>query len=150
MAAGLGAANLAGCLWLARLIRSPNWTIITASNPVLALTLGRIFPWMISYAITYAAIPIIRSAKNKRVNDEIKERNSRRLGWRRYLDKPDKVLANKIQAARVIAEQSDAVGQRSIGANANEIEYSTKQETEEEAFRLFDQKFNNDKNNARN
>ena len=146
MAAGLGAANLAGCLWLARLIRSPSWSVITASNPVLALTLGRLFPWMISYAITYAAIPIIRSTINKKANDEIKERNTRRLGWRKYLDKPDKTLANKIKAARTMADQNQSVGQRIIGADVTDIGYSTKQETEEEAFRLFDQKFNH-KNN---
>ena len=138
MAGGLGAANLAGVLWLGRLLKSSNWPLITASNPVLALTLQNLFPALISYALTYAVIPIFRSAKNKKNNILISERNARRLAWQEELKKPGTHLSAKIMAARKVADIKGINGKRMI--DNKEIDYSTKDDEQVEDFKRFDRK----------
>ena len=79
----LGAANLAGVLYIGRLLSSvagvPASALGTA-GPTVTL-LRRLFPPLLAYATGFVALPVGRAVRNRRVNRKIAERNALRADW---------------------------------------------------------------------
>jgi hypothetical protein len=120
VAAGLGGLNLAGCLWLGRLVSQVEFA---ALNPSLWLVLSRLQPFLLAYALLYNIIPAARSLVNTRRNAGVDERNGRRRQWRSVLASPDTHLRAKLAAATELA--SDSPHGR-IGAGRSQVVvYST-------------------------
>ena len=137
VAAGLGGLNLAGCLWLGRLVTHAKFA---ALNPSLWLVLSRLQPFLLAYALLYNIIPAARSLANTRCNAGVDVRNNRRRQWRVVLDAPDTRLRAKFTAATELASASPS---QRIGVGRGQVAYSTKDDAdtqlqEEASLRQFD------------
>jgi len=84
----LGAANLAGVLYIGRLLSSVAGVptaYLGSAGPMIGL-LRRIYAPLLAYATGFVALPAIRAVRNRRLNAAIDERNGRRADWSAAID----------------------------------------------------------------
>jgi hypothetical protein len=122
IAGALGIANLAGVLWLGRLLKNP---LFANTNPALWFVLGRIFPGLLIYATLYNVIPAVRWSINARKNVQICERNRKRREWQDLLNQPGPILAEKLTVARQYAAEKQPALPSKNGVTGGGRVYST-------------------------
>lgn len=109
LAGGLGALNLGGALYLAKLLSS-----VAAYGVRLPSYYGLVqsaFPLLLGYAILYNAIPIGRNLYISNKNKEINQRNSIRRKWRtQVLSSSAGRIARKLKEARKMGTKMKQLG----------------------------------------
>jgi hypothetical protein len=75
-AGGLGAANLAGVLYLGTLLQSARAVGGAAGSAALLASLRSIYPGLLLYALGFVLLPIGRSVRLKRQNDKVGKRGT--------------------------------------------------------------------------
>jgi hypothetical protein len=123
LAAGLGILNLGGALYLGNLIGQYAYYGVALPGAITAL-----YPWLLTYAVLFNAIPLVRNFWIGQANAKIQKRNEDRLGWRDRLAKmlPKSPLASKLKAAQDY--QKDI---KRLGASKNDIIFDTRQSMEQ-------------------
>ena len=100
-AGGLGAANLAGVIYLGALLQSARSVGGTAGSAALLASLRGIYPGLLVYAVGFVLLPIGRSVRLKRQNEKVSKRNRLRKAWSTAVNsKPGASLTRKLGAAR--------------------------------------------------
>ena len=119
VAAGtLGVANLAGVLYIGRVLASVSGVptaYLGSAGPMVGL-LRKLYLPLLVYATGFVVTPAVRAVRNRRVNRRIGERNRRRSEWARAVGGSD-----VIEAA---AESADARGGALADASADDGAYS--------------------------
>ena len=83
LAGALGAANLAGVLYLGGMLASVAGypaAALGSSGPMIA-SLRRIYPALLAYASAFVGVPAVRYVTNRRKNKGIAQRNALRANW---------------------------------------------------------------------
>jgi len=139
-AAALGIVNLAGALALGRALANPK-----LSGIKLAGTLGvvqRTYPLILSYAVLYNAIPLVRYVKLKGRNERIRRRNSDRKRWTARLRSAaggvGGSIGRKLKSARGMAKRIREVGEEKIVFDTTEDEVKTRKRLQQQAMEEFD------------
>jgi len=100
-AGGLGAANLAGVIYLGALLQSTRSVGGAAGSAALLASLRGIYPALLFYAVGFVLLPIGRYVRLKRQNKEVGKRNRLRKAWSTAVNsRPGASLTRKLSAAR--------------------------------------------------
>mmetsp|Transcript_18533 Transcript_18533/g.26886 ORF Transcript_18533/g.26886 Transcript_18533/m.26886 type:complete len:586 (-) Transcript_18533:91-1848(-) len=108
-AGGLGAVNLAGALYLGAQLSSPIVKAKLAYAGALPIAITA-YPLLLSYAILFNVIPLVRKFQVDNKNNSIDERNDLRLKWARFVANAPGGLAKKIKAASRLGTRMQVVG----------------------------------------
>eukprot|EP00472_Partenskyella_glossopodia_P008745 CAMPEP_0197520880 /NCGR_PEP_ID=MMETSP1318-20131121/6204_1 /TAXON_ID=552666 /ORGANISM="Partenskyella glossopodia, Strain RCC365" /LENGTH=519 /DNA_ID=CAMNT_0043072637 /DNA_START=345 /DNA_END=1904 /DNA_ORIENTATION=+ len=119
----LGVVNLVGAVYLGSLLRDPM--LIYQTGPEFAALITKIFPFLLTYAIGYNVIPLLRGLANKRKNEEIEDRNFLRALW--Y----DRQSTTKVQD-KIRNSKRFRLKQRVI--NREDIEYTTAKDLDQQGL----------------
>lgn len=147
LAGGLGIVNLLGALYLGG--RLAPLAAAAASMYQVPAWVGFVqtaFPWLLTYAVLFNAVPLFRAWYIGQQNEEIRKRNEVRRLWKAVLnDSSNRELQAKLkaaQAARKLLEQQQ--NKDRLGAS-KEIVFDTSQPMEDrdklrqrEALKEFD------------
>jgi hypothetical protein len=125
LAAGLGAVNLGGALYLGNIlgqyasygIRLPSYFGLVQS----------FYPLLLSYAILFNVIPVVRNFWIQKKNSEIRERNKARRTWQTALAGAtgSSRIGSKLKAAAKMGKKVKRVG------GSNDIIFDTSQPIED-------------------
>jgi hypothetical protein len=130
LAGGLGIVNLLGALYLggrlaplaataASMYRVPAWFSLVQTA----------FPWLLTYAVLFNAIPLFRSWYIRQQNEKIRQRNQVRRLWKAVLnDSSNRELQAKLKATQVARRRLQQ--QQKLSAS-KEIVFDTSQPIEE-------------------
>lgn len=139
-AAALGVVNLGGALALGRALANPK-----LSGAKLVGTLGivqRTYPLILSYAVLYNAIPLVRYVRLKRRNKRILQRNSDRKRWaarlRSAAGDAKGSIGRKLKAARGMTQRIRGVDEEKIVFDTTEDEVKRRKRTQQQALEEFD------------
>jgi hypothetical protein len=125
LAGGLGAVNLGGALYLGNIlgqyasygIRLPSYFGLVQS----------FYPFLLSYAILFNVIPVVRNFWIQKKNDEIRKRNKTRRSWQTALASAagSSRIGSKLKAAANMGTKVKRVG------GSNDIIFDTSQPIED-------------------
>ncbi|GAB5360373.1 hypothetical protein AAMO2058_000622000 [Amorphochlora amoebiformis] len=96
LAGGLGVVNLVGAIYLGILLRDPR--LYYTVGPQFVAGISALFPGLLTYAVGFNLIPLVRSFLIKKENSEIEQRNFFRSVWEKETLKPE--VQEKIVKAR--------------------------------------------------
>jgi len=128
IAAGLGAVNLGGALYLGQILSSPALSGVVLPGYMRLVQSG--FPLLLGYAVLYNAIPAARFVWQKGQNAQIRERNRRRNGLTAAVEGAPQgsAVRRKLEAARLFAKRMTRIG-------AADVVYDTRMDASEEGAR---------------
>jgi hypothetical protein len=125
LAGGLGAVNLGGALYLGNIlgqyasygIRLPSYFGLVQS----------LYPFLLSYAILFNVIPVVRNFWIQKKNDEIRKRNKTRRSWQTALASAtgSSRIGSKLRAAAKMGTKVKRVG------GSNDIIFDTSEPIED-------------------
>jgi len=124
LAGGLGVVNLAGALYLGQMFQSYALYGVTLPSFFGIVQAG--FPLLLSYAVLFNVIPLVRSLWIKTENAKIQQRNQKRRMWRTVLASGVSNITRKLNAASRLGtkmkqlKSSDAIFDTSIPLTENE------------------------------
>ena len=125
LAGGLGVVNLLGALYLGNMLNT--YVLYGVQLPSYFGVVQAGFPFLLSYAVLFNVIPLVRSLWIKVENEKIQRRNKTRRMWKEMLDKNVFTqLGRKLKAARKMGTEM-----KQLGASPDEIIFDTKQSMEE-------------------
>jgi hypothetical protein len=125
LAGGLGIVNLFGALYLGNIISTYAMYGVRLPSYFGLVQAG--FPLLLSYAVLFNVIPLVRSLWIKTENEKIRRRNETRRKWKDLLDR--NVFGNlgrKLKAARQMGTKM-----KRLGTSEEEIIFDTKQSMEQ-------------------
>ena len=109
MAGTLGAANLAGVLYVGRLLASVSGVptaYMGSAGPMIGL-LRRIYVPLLAYATGFVAVPAVRAVRRRRTNAQIAARNRRRVDWARAVSGSEGPLVEATAIAAAVDDDGD-------------------------------------------
>jgi hypothetical protein len=125
LAGGLGIVNLFGALYLGNMLSTYAMYGVRLPSYFGLVQAG--FPLLLSYAVLFNVIPLVRSLWIKTENEKIRRRNETRRKWKDLLDR--NVFGNlgrKLKAARQMGTKM-----KRLGTSEEEIIFDTKQSMEQ-------------------
>lgn len=125
-AIGLGVVNLAGTLFLGKLLAAYKGKLIAASGANFINVVSGLYPFLLVYAVGFNVIPIIRNYRNEKKNEKIRERSQRRYQWFSLLKNPTGRLIKKFRA-----KETYEVEATELGKNPKDIVYDSNLSAEE-------------------
>jgi hypothetical protein len=131
LAGGLGVVNLGGALYLGNLLG--QYALYGARLPSYMGTVQTFFPLLLTYAVLFNAIPLVRNFWISQQNAKIQERNKRRKSWQAALASAinkNSRISDKLKAASRMKTKV-----RQIGAE-KDIVYDTSKPIEEIAMKV--------------
>lgn len=125
LAGGLGVVNLLGALYLGNMLST--YALYGVQLPSYFGLVQAGFPLLLSYAVLFNVIPLVRSFWIKVQNEKIRRRNKKRRLWKEMLEKNVFTqLGRKLKAAKKMGTKM-----KRLGANEDEIIFDTKQSMQE-------------------
>lgn len=125
LAGGLGVVNLFGALYLGNMLST--YALYGVQLPSYFGLVQAGFPLLLSYAVLFNVIPLVRSFWIKVENEKIRRRNKTRRLWKEMLDNGVFTkLGRKLKAAQKMGTKM-----KRLGASDDEIIYDTKQPMQE-------------------
>lgn len=125
LAGGLGVVNLFGALYLGNMLNTYAMYGVRLPSYFGLVQAG--FPLLLSYAVLFNVIPLVRSFWIKAENEKIKRRNKNRSLWKEMLDRNVFTnLGRKLKAARQMGTKM-----KQLGASDEDIIFDTKQPIQE-------------------
>ena len=121
LAGGLGIVNLVGAIYLGNMLSTYAMYGVRLPSYFGLVQAG--FPLLLSYAVLFNVIPLVRSFWIKMENEKIRRRNQTRRKWKDMLD--NNVFGNlgrKLKAARQMGTKM-----KRLGASQEDIIFDTKQ-----------------------
>jgi hypothetical protein len=101
LAGGLGVVNLGGALYLGSLLG--QYAAYGVQLPSYFGVVQSFYPLLLSYAVLFNIIPIVRNICNRRQNSQIQQRNAARRAWRKRLQDKAGRVGRKLQSAAQFA-----------------------------------------------
>lgn len=126
LAGGLGVVNLLGALYLGNMLG--QYALYGVKLPAYYGLVQSAFPFLLSYAVLFNVIPLVRKFWIDRQNTKIEERNKVRRAWRDVLSRalPGTRIGQKLGAASKLRTKM-----RRIGASTKEIIFDTSKPVED-------------------
>jgi len=125
LAGGLGVVNLFGALYLGNMLST--YALYGVRLPSYFGLVQAGFPLLLSYAVLFNVIPLVRSFWIKAENEKIRRRNKTRRMWKEMLDNNVfTYLGRKLKAAKKMGTEM-----KRLGAGQDEIIFDTKQSIQE-------------------
>lgn len=125
LAGGLGVVNLLGALYLGNMLNT--YALYGVQLPSYFGLVQAGFPLLLSYAVLFNVIPLVRSFWVKAENEKIRRRNKTRQLWKEMLDNNVFTqLGRKLRAAKKMG-----TNMKQLGAGQDEIIFDTKQSAQE-------------------
>lgn len=121
LAGGLGVVNLVGAAYLGNMLSTYAMYGVRLPSYFGLVQAG--FPVLLTYAVLFNVIPLVRSFWIKRENEKIQRRNQTRRKWKEMLE--NNVFSNlgrKLKAARQMGTKM-----KRLGASDQDIIFDTKQ-----------------------
>ena len=140
--AALGIVNLLGALSLGKALRKPGVSGLKLVG--LYGLVQRFYPLLLSYALLYNVIPMVRAILLRRRNERIKERNSNRRRWVTKLKSAGGSILRKLHAARGLSQQVRRVGDKPIIFDTNEGAIDRKKRWSQKELEEYDAFLNED------
>jgi hypothetical protein len=141
-AGALGILNLGGALYLGNLLN--QYALYGIRLPSFLGVAQSLYPLLLSYAVLFNAIPLVRNFWISSQNAKIEQRNKARRKWRELAMKPGKAIIRKLKAATKFAQNRKVL-------KGEDIVYDTKipaTELQKEKVKLeldeFDKLLNDD------
>eukprot|EP01041_Mallomonas_annulata_P007375 gene7375-15062_t len=140
VAGGLGVMNLVGAVQLRNVLSSVQ---MLTRYPQLALV-SKLMPFLMTYAILYNVIPLVRGIQLKKRNEDIEQRNVNRKRWSKFLKSGDQAISRKLLAANNVQNDLKMSMKRVID---EDMVYSTSEDfaaaSGERALEDFDMRLKN-------
>jgi hypothetical protein len=141
----LGVVNLGGALYLGNLLQ--HYTSYGIRLPSFLGVAQSLYPLLLTYAILFNVIPIVRNFWITQQNSKIQQRNQARRKWRERALQPGKEIIRKLKAATKFAQSPKLL------TNEDNIVYNTQQSASQIQqvknqmdLEEFDKLLNDDKN----
>ncbi len=141
VAAGLGAVNLGGALYLGRALTSPALASVQLSGVFGLVQAG--YPLLLVYAILFNVIPLARYFYIEKKNTEIKQRNSARRKWLTYLEVGGGKIRRKLEAAKAYKKKMRRLSNEGVVYDTKKSFDSLAADKEKDAMARFDEKLDN-------
>jgi hypothetical protein len=117
-AGALGVVNLGGALYLGNLLN--QYVLYGIRLPSFLGVAQSLYPILLSYAVLFNVIPIVRNFWISNQNSKIQQRNQARRKWRERALQPGKDIIRKLKAATKFAQNPKFL-------RGEDIVYDTKQ-----------------------
>jgi hypothetical protein len=147
LAAGLGAVNLGGALYLGNMLG--QYAAYGIRLPAYFGVVQSLYPFLLTYAIAFNVIPVVRNLWIQKKNADIKQRNKTRRTWRTVLASAaeSSSTGKKLKAAAKMGTKVTMIG------DSNDIIFDTskpiedmEQKKQQLAMEEFDRLLENDDN----
>ena len=122
LAGGLGILNLFGALYLGNLLSSPY--LYGVQLPAYFGVVQTMFPFLLSYAVLFNAIPLARSIWIKQENEKIQQRNKARRSWYTFVQSSIGRNSGRI-AKKLRSAKSYGFKMKKLGKSDSDIVYDT-------------------------
>jgi len=140
LSGALGVINLVGAIYLGTLLRDPS--LPYKVGPQLSLVMKDLFPYLLTYALGYNAIPLIRSWINTARNKDIEARNYFRTLWAERQQDPN--VKRKILSAQQYRLKEKVITKEKIGySTSRDLDEQEFDDDERRQFQAFDAKMDN-------
>lgn len=110
LSGGLGIINLFGALTLGNYLSTYTSLYGNMRLPSYYGIVQSTYPFLLSYAILFNAIPLIRYFWIKRENSIIQKRNKKRRLWNTYIKTSSKTLSRKLKSALSMGKKIKRLG----------------------------------------
>jgi hypothetical protein len=108
LAGGLGVVNLGGALYLGNLLG--QYALYGVRLPSYMGLVQQFFPLLLTYAVLFNAIPLVRNIWLSRQNDKIRQRNEVRRSWKSLLEEKAGSVKRKMMAAARLGKKLKQLG----------------------------------------
>jgi hypothetical protein len=141
LAAGLGAVNLLGALYLGGQLN--YYASYGVKLPAMFGVVQSLYPLLFAYAVLFNVIPVVRSFWIKQQNGQIQSRNQRRRQWQTALSSGMGSVTRKLQSAKKLGTKMKKLGSKDIYFDTSKPIQEAEQKKQEEALDDFDKLLGN-------
>jgi hypothetical protein len=121
LSGGLGVVNLGGALYLGNLLG--QYALYGVQLPSYFGVVQGLYPLLLTYAILFNVIPLVRNFWNGQQNAKIQQRNSNRRGWKEALAMATN--SNSPIGKKIAAAKSMRTKMRKLGATKDDVLFDT-------------------------
>jgi hypothetical protein len=121
LAGGLGVVNLGGALYLGNLLG--QYALYGVRLPSYMGLVQQFFPLLLTYAVLFNAIPLVRNIWLSRQNDKIRQRNEVRRSWKSLLEEKAGSVKKKMMAAARMGQKL-----KQLGTGGRDIIFDTRKD----------------------